>query len=144
MIKAHSFICFISFSILFFSCENQSALVSIKFDGSISTIEHNSPFKLSLVDNHPTELAIVSPENQWFYLQGNDIKKPHMQAEDFKQSKSYSIETHSLKAVQWIDGKATVSPVFTVPGIYEIYLSDNLETEPENALTFIKRIKYTH
>jgi len=129
--------------ILLSGCENQSVstLEPIKFDDSISSIELTKPFTLTLADNHPTELAIASPDNQWFYLQGKDIKKTYMQADEFKHAKSLTIDPKSLKAIQWVEGKSIVSPVFTAPGIYEIYLSDNLETEPDNALTFIKKVK---
>lgn len=126
-----------------FGCEKgkETSLNQFKFDETISVIKLSNEFELELPDNHPDKLAIATPDGNWFYIQGNGIKKQLMSKEAFIKAVALSIDTSTLEGTHWVDGKATISAVFTKTGIYSIYLSDNLETEIDNSLTYIKKLK---
>lgn len=110
------------------------------FDETLTDIQFNSSFTLTL-PRPLAELAITDPDSIWFYLQGNDLNKTLYPQGEFVQLKKIEINTGKLKATQWIDGKANYANVFTKAGVYTIYLSDNLETEPDNAITFIRKVR---
>lgn len=135
----------IYFSLFLFvtGCDKQSATTSntLEFNNSISLVTRDQSFTLKLPNNHPDKLAISSPDNVWFYLQDKSLSKQFMQEKTFIKSDTITIIPKTLIATQWIEGKETLSPVFTKNGTYSIYLSDNLETEIENSLTFIKKIE---
>lgn len=103
--------------------------------------------KLSIIipQPHPKELAIKAPDGKWFYLQvenesGSDMLMP---AEQFKVLSKLELDTRNFEARYWDDGKPMRGKVFTLTGDYLIYMADNLETEPENTLSFASVIRYT-
>jgi len=130
-------------TLFYYGCENQAGdkPVLLSFDQTVSNISLNKAFKITLPDNHPDKIAILTPDDNWFYIQGNGIKKQLMPKEDFIKSSTLSIDPATIEGTHWVDGKEKISPVFTKKGIYSIYLSDNLETEIDNSLTFIKKIE---
>lgn len=130
--------------VLLSGCENQPEIRSshLTFDNSVSLVKNKGKFSISLPKNHPDKLAIATPDGNWFYIQGNGIKKQLMSKEAFIKAVALSIDPNTLKGTHWVDGKATTSAVFTKTGIYSIYLSDNLETEIDNSLTYIKKIRF--
>lgn len=117
--------------------------INILFDESITTIKIRSTLSLTPPRNLP-ELAIVDPDNTWFYLQGASLNKTSYPQERFIHLDKITIRPAELSAIHWLDGKEHFSQVFTKEGIYTIYLSDNLETEPENATTFVKKVRMVH
>lgn len=138
------YLCYLLTSLLLLSgCENQllSNSSSLQFDEATSVVKLDRTFTIALPANHPDKLAIRSPVDTWFYLQGDGISKQLMPEEDFIKTETLTITPLNFKATHWVNGKEVVSPVFFREGIYSIYLSDNLETELDNSLTFIKRIR---
>lgn len=127
----------ILFSFLASCSESQ---ISISFDMTTTELKLGSSFTLTLPKQLP-ELAITDPDNNWFYLQGSSLKKTTYSQDSFTQLKKVAIDTENIHATHWIDGKENYSKIFTKVGTYTIYLSDNLETEPDNAITFIKKVR---
>ena len=129
--------------LLLSDCEHQTEndTSQLEFDETISEINFGKSFTLEMPNNHPDKIAIMTPDETWFYIQGNGTSKPHMPAEDFMKADTLTIMPDTLKGMHWVDGKEMISPVIIKQGIYSIYLSDNLETEIENSLTFIKKIE---
>jgi len=117
--------------------------VNISFNETTTDIKPSSSFTLT-IPHHLPELAITDTDNNWFYLQGSSLKQTYYPQDTFTQLKKITLHPDELYATQWINGKETFSKVFSKPGIYTIYLSDNLETEPDNAKTLIKKIRLVH
>jgi len=136
------FLSFILALLFCYGCENQSTnrLVQLNFDEKISIVKSGKAFTLTLPQDHPDKLAIVSPDETWFYIQGDENIKNLMPKDDFMKSNAITINTGSLKGTSWKDGEKSFSHVFTKKGTYTVYLSDNLETEIDNSLTFIKKL----
>ena len=130
--------------LLFSGCEDQKRVKSgsLEFDGSVSEIKSDKEFTISLPSGHPDKLAIVTPDDVWFYIQEDGDINHLMPKNEFMKADIISIHPSTLKGTSWINGKSTISLVFAKKGKYSIYLSDNLETEIENSLTFIKSIKF--
>lgn len=94
---------------------------------------------------HPKELAIKAPDGRWFYLQVENEGSGEMlmPGKQFAALGKLDLDTRMLEARYWDDGKAMHGKVFTRSGDYLIYMADNLETEPENTLSFASIIHYT-
>jgi len=94
---------------------------------------------------HPKELAVRAPDGRWFYLQVEDegAGEMLMPSEQFSTLQKLELNTGQLVARYWDDGKAMRAKIFTQTGDYLIYMADNLETEPENTLSFASIIRYT-
>lgn len=132
----------ISIVFILSGCETPSDnMVNLKFDETISEIKSNRPFTIRLPDDHPDKLAIVTPDETWFYIQGNGFENQLMSPDEFLKIESITINPSTLKGTFWEDGKVKTALIFIKKGIYSIYLSDNLETEIDNSLTYIKKIK---
>jgi len=82
------------------------------------------------------EMAVSDPSGRWFYLQGSGVIQPLLDERQFAEAEKITLDTGTLVGTVYIDGSGKQLPVFTVPGQYRIHLSDNLETEPENSLSF--------
>ena len=95
---------------------------------------------------HPKELAIRAPDGKWFYLhiENGGAGEMLMPSEQFAVLQKLDFDTRQLEARYWRDGKAMRGKVFTQTGDYLIYMADNLETEPENTLSFASIVHYTH
>ncbi len=95
---------------------------------------------------HPKELAIRVPNGRWYYLhlEYEGASEMLMRSEQFAALKQLEFDTQQLEARYWDNGKAMHGKVFTQTGNYLIYMADNLETEPENTLSFASIIHYTH
>jgi len=102
--------------------------------------------KITLPLPHPKELAIKSPTGQWFYLHIEDEGENNklMPSLEFTNITKLNLNTATLQAIFWKNGKAIKENVFTTTGDYLIYMADNMETEPENTLHFASIINYTN
>lgn len=100
---------------------------------------------ITIPQPHPKELAIKAPDGRWFYLQveNEGSSEMLMPSGQFAVLKKLDLDTRTLAARYWDDGKARHGKVFTVSGDYLIYMADNLETEPENTLSFASIIRYS-
>lgn len=55
---------------------------------------------------------------------------------------SVSLLARDLIGFDYNEDGPYVRPVFKVPGIYEFYFAENLETEPENTISFTRRVEF--
>jgi len=94
---------------------------------------------------HPKELAIKSPNGEWFYLhvENEGDSEMLMTKEKFTALTKLDFNTGKLEARYWDDGKAKRGKVFIQTGAYLIYMANNLETETDNSLFFSSLIQYT-
>ncbi len=101
---------------------------------------------ITMPQPHPKELAIRTPDGRWFYLhlENEGVGETLMPSEQFASLQQLDFDTRQLEARYWNDGKPMHGKIFTQTGDYLIYMADNLETEPENTLSFASIIHYTH
>lgn len=91
---------------------------------------------------HPERLAIMDPDGHWYYLQDQPLPNPLVPYDEFRDLDSFSFTPSELRAITFIDGEERRLPVFSVAGEYTICLAENLETEPENTLSFETTVYY--
>lgn len=111
----------------------ESAVFSVSSSAlscSPSVVKVGNPLILVLAAGHGRELAVrrVS-DNAWFFLvvSGSNPDEPQLMPVDaFTASRSVAIPAMVI-SVQ--SGKASPERVFSGPGKYEVYVSDNLESE---------------
>jgi hypothetical protein len=97
---------------------------------SPSTLRAPHPLVLSLGPGHGRELAIrrVS-DNTWYFLVGHmppDGEPQLMAPEKFAAATRIEVPTSLRGRASGVD---SLSPIFSRPGAYEAYVSDNLESE---------------
>jgi len=116
----------------------------LKFNSK--NIYKNNILSITLPIPHPKELAIKAPNGTWFYLhvENEGADDMLMPKEKFAALKQLNLDTAKLEARYWNDGKAMRGKVFDETGTYLIYMADNLETEPDNALYFSSLIRYNN
>ena len=90
---------------------------------------------------HPDQMALVLPNSEWLYIQGPLAKEPPFSAHGFPALSSWKI-TSGTRATAWRDGRPSQVFALSVPGAYELVVSDNLETEQDNALSFVCKFTY--
>jgi hypothetical protein len=92
---------------------------------------------------HPLELAIVAPDGAYYYLQAADDSVPsRLSANEFAELAVVHIDVDSATGIQWVNGKPTKSRIFEIVGEYEVILAENIETEPENTISYTQQITY--
>jgi|GEM_PF-1923176 len=55
---------------------------------------------------------------------------------------SVSLPARDLIGFDYNEDGPYIRPVFEVSGIYEFYFAENLETEPENTISFTRRVEF--
>ena len=107
-------------------------------------LHRGDKLSITIPQPHPKELAIRAPDGRWFYLhvENEGAEEMLMSSEEFAALQKLDFDTRQLEARYWSDGKAMYGQVFTQTGDYLIYMADNLETEPENTLSFASIIHY--
>jgi len=100
---------------------------------------------ITLPQPHPKEFAIKAPDGRWYYLQVKNEGSGEMLmlSGKFATLKKLDLDTRTLEARYWDNGQAMRGKVFNKSGDYLIYMADNLETEPENTLSFVSIIHYS-
>ena len=78
---------------------------------------------------HPNNALIGRPNGETVWLQ-TSAEYLHEQIKDFANLKTWTIDKDSLGTV-FVDGKASVQKIFNGSGQYQLYIADDLETEPE-------------
>lgn len=109
---------------VFFLTENKglTKVVTPPLQCSPSQLHQNKILTLTIHNQSVLkQLAITNPKGKWFYLE---------------VAPTVQIDPQKTKATTWINGVKKKELIFTQPGKYIVYLSDNLETELENSLTF--------
>ena len=96
--------------------------------------------EISLPKIHPKNLAIYSPNGQFFILHSKDDAVKIMPYQLFAGAEVIKIKISDTQGLTWIDGKKSLMNVFNEKGEYTIYLADDLETEPENTFFHSEKI----
>lgn len=99
--------------------------------------------RLDLPDTHPSKLAIVSPDNTWFYIQDAPQFNQLGSAKALTDAKRIEIDVDGFEAKSSQGGKITASKVFRNSGTYTFYLADNLETEPTSTFSMSCKLPIT-
>ena len=108
------------------------------------TLSDSGILTLRLGPGHGKELAIRrASDNAWFFLV---VKSPPaemrllMSPESFNTATRVEIAT-SYKAMEWRSGSSE-EPVFSSSGTYDVFTSDNLESETGGARCTVKYRAY--
>ena len=111
----------------------ESAVFSVSSSAlscSPSVAKVGDALNLKLADGHGRELAVRRlSDNAWFFLvvSGSNPDEPQLMPVDaFAASRSVAIPATVTSVAS---GKASPERVFSGPGKYEVYVSDNLESE---------------
>jgi len=144
--KANSFVLLTIFIFSISSCsEINSSSPAIKSHhtglslsaGVVTSTDH---LTIRYPKHHPSKLAIQGPDHVWYVIHEKGVSTRLMSDEAFRRSTSVTIEIGKLTGVTWINGKQLRQKVFVKPGIYLIYMADNLETEPENTFALMNTV----
>jgi hypothetical protein len=95
---------------------------------------------------HPKDLAITTPDEKYFFViyAFNDTSKPSLYDwNEFANMRSIEIVTDKTKANHWDERVSENQIIFNRTGIYEIRLSENLETDDGTPVETIK-VYYVH
>lgn len=134
----------ISFLFLLFSCQSseQNSLMGGEGLGVDKSALISGVLRLSLPEDHPRNMSIKTPNNDWYIIQDSDASILFFSQEEFDKTKNIEFDINSLKGVVWREGRRIVEQVFTVSGEYLIYFANNLETEPENTFSMSIAVDY--
>jgi hypothetical protein len=93
---------------------------SVLTDASTLTLRFKLP--------HPAELGISSPDGTFFFLALPD-EKVYVDKESFSKLSRLDLPVATAKVRPWIYGRDADERIFQKPGVYQVELSDNLETD---------------
>jgi len=103
----------------------------ISYASSINCqVTNEGTVTITMTAPHPNHAMMKRPDGETVWLQ-TDPEYVHEQIPNFSELKKWVITPESNGTV-YVDGKATVQPIFRGNGKYYLYIADNLETEPEN------------
>jgi len=83
----------------------------------------------------PVQVGVKTPSGRLIYLYDTEYKC----AGTWLSDGYVHIDTERASAIYWQDGKRRYVHAFDRLGLYEVYISDNLETELDNSDTTIYR-----
>jgi hypothetical protein len=110
------------------------------------TLYLGDTLKMEFKTPHPKDFAITTPDKKFFFViyAFNDTTKPSLYDwNEFANMRSIEIATDKTKANNW-DARVTENQIiFNRTGVYEIRLSENLETDDGTPVETIK-IYYVH
>jgi len=106
--------------------------VFVYFPISFAQAEELS-YQIGSID--PVEVGVKTPSGRLIYLYTADYKC----AGTWLSDGYVHIDAERASAVYWQEGKRRYVLAFDRPGLYEVYISDNLETELDNSDTTIYR-----
>lgn len=135
--------------VLAWSCASCAPQDSTPTDGASAmrvvppTVALGDRFTVYFPADHPKALAIVAPDDQWYVLQSPVDDIWMLDGEGFEHAQSLEIDTGAVTATTWRQGERQVEPVFQGAGHYQLYMADNLETEPDNTFHFETSIEVT-
>jgi len=93
---------------------------------------------ISLDMDETLDLMVVSGQRRWTVMD-EGYKSDGLALEP---PAKYSFAVNDLRGRYWdASGRAVEGRVFKVPGAYELYFADSLETEPDNTLHCLIRIE---
>lgn len=99
--------------------------------------------RLDLPETHPSKLAIVSPDDTWFYIQDAPQFNQLGSAKALSDAQRIEIDVDGFEAMTSQAGKTAASKVFRSSGTYTFYLADNLETDPSSTFSMSCKLPIT-
>jgi hypothetical protein len=124
-----------------FAQEETTWIINNKIlDCAPRTLSDSAVLTLRLGPGHGKELAIRrASDNAWFFLVVESPPaemRPLMSPESFNTATSVEIAT-SYKGMEWRSGSRE-ERIFSSPGTYDVFTSDNLESEIGGARCTVK------
>lgn len=83
-----------------------------------------------MVAPHPKEVIVNRPDGETVWVQMADGLL-HKQIPDFENLEQWIIDSETVGTV-YIDGRPEIQPIIKDRGRYNLYIAENVETEPEN------------
>jgi hypothetical protein len=81
---------------------------------------------------HPVELAIVAPDGTWFFLVNEDPgQKFLVDTDSFRKLSRLELPVATAIARPFIYGREAEERIFQKPGVYQVILGENLETDAD-------------
>jgi len=81
---------------------------------------------------HPEHALVHRPSGETVWLQtSSDFI--HKQIDNFETLDAWTLTSKSQGTV-WVNGEATIQPIFQGNGKYHLYIAENTETERENTV----------
>ena len=117
----------------------------VKNDGAFQV--HEAPLKqgilqISLPTERPKNLAIQTPNGEWFVIQDSEESIEAMTQNQFNTINVMEFELNKLIGVVWRDGIKAKELIFKAHGTYLVYFANNLETETENTFSLQESVLY--
>ena len=120
-----------------------AAPLQVLAEKSVSLVLLLGPaLSIPLQSNHPQQLAVRNPSGRYIYLVADDIPYRLMSEAEFALAHSLELHNQSTFGTMFVEGKPVHSQAFSDPGVYLVYLADNLETEPENTNSVAIELEY--
>lgn len=104
------------------------------------TALNKGTLRIFLPKETPKNLAIKTPNGEWFVVQQPTESIEIMSQAKFETLKVMEFDINVLKGTTWRNGKRISEQIFKSPGQYLVYFADNLETEPENTFVLQKLV----
>lgn len=111
-----------------------------EFSVNPKILSRESVLRINFPKDRPSNLAIQSPEGNWYIVHSQEEKIYVVPYERFSVDAYIDIPISSTKGLIWEDGKKKEQLVFQNLGEYTLYIVDNLETELENTFHFMEKI----
>jgi len=101
------------------------------FTCTVDYVDDLPVLHVKMPQNHPKHMVIHPPYGPTIWLVGG-FGKFHLYDEpEFKGMTEFTLTKNTL-GQSWDDGRDVTTSVFPVIGEYELYVADNIETEPDN------------
>lgn len=125
---------------------DQAARTSIigAVDSNKEVYSLNDTIILRFKTPHPRQLAIVSPDNDFYFIASDKLVpeiEPIMSSEYFQSIDFYVIEIETFSASVYDASDFAKRKVFDKPGKYRIIIGDNLETENDDIAEKVVMVK---
>jgi hypothetical protein len=90
--------------------------------------------KVELPANHGTDLAIVNPRKEYFFISfkssgGPSALKPIIPAQEFAGMRELKLNVSTATGIPWTGESVAPKNIFTISGTYTIMVAPSLETE---------------
>jgi len=112
------------------------------YSGAIECHQNkNDSIEISIYTPHPLQMALVTPDGEWIYFQGPLATNSLFSTDSFHKIAKIEINSKTF-GTTWRDGKSIKEKTLSSAGLYKIFISENLETEQENTLSFSCEFNY--
>ncbi len=133
-----------AFLVIISSCSSSSSQYDLQYKPLSFDIDERAlnegVLRIYLPEAVPKNLAIQTPNGEWFVLQEAEESIEIMPQAHFETVEVMEFQIENLKGVTWRESKRVTELIFKTPGTYLVYFADNLETEPSNTFSLQKPI----